>query len=84
MTTASVRALFSPLLDRDSFLLGLVLELVEGGDLLDHIMKTAGLCKPSFYDLSLTGSNTTPISRNRRTGYHISDVQRISSKSDLF
>jgi serine/threonine/tyrosine protein kinase RAD53 len=27
-----------------SFSLGLVLELVEGGDLLDHIMKTSGLC----------------------------------------
>ena len=30
-----------------------MLELVEGGDLLDHIMKTSGLCDPSFSILIL-------------------------------
>jgi serine/threonine/tyrosine protein kinase RAD53 len=67
-----------------SLYLGLVLELVEGGDLLDHIIKTSGLCKPSLFCPSLTYSDTTFISGNRRTGYHIPNVQCISRKSEQF
>jgi serine/threonine protein kinase len=62
MTIVSVRVCFYLCwfdIRSRSFLLGLVLELVEGGDLLDHIMKTGGLCNHHLYDSYLTRSNPT-------------------------